>query len=195
MYPFDAEKYKPQIVSVVNGATVYDHPNGVSHLLMFQQCLSLPKLRPSLICPNQLQENKIIVDDVPKHLSPDGKSEHHISVEEMELKMPLELRGVISYLPMRYPTVEDLRMCEQVYMTSSDEWDPYSNDFERQEKAAGEEHPSRASHEICAAFTRRSEMSVVLTEVTNTLDDNWLVEGLKHARHVPPSAYTKGSCP
>ena len=103
------------------------------------------------------------MDDVPKHLSPDGKSEHHISIEEMELKMPLELRGVISYLPVRYPTAEDLFTCEQVYMTSSDKWDPYSNNFERQEKAAGEEHPSRASRKICAAFTWRSEVSVVLT--------------------------------
>ena len=110
----------------------------------------------------------------------------------MELKMPLELRVVISYLPVRYPTAEDLFTCEQVYMTSSDKWDPYSNNFERQEKAAGEEHPSRASRKICAAFTWRSEVSVVLTEVTNTLVNDWLMEELEHTRCVPPpSRYTK----
>jgi hypothetical protein len=72
---------------------------------------------PSLINPNQLRMNDILVDDIPVHLSKNELG-HCIYVSELEIRLLLELDGVISYLPTRLPTAVELEQCQHIALTS-----------------------------------------------------------------------------
>jgi hypothetical protein len=53
--------------------------------------------------------NGIEVDDVPKHLS--SKSTHSIYIPEHNIRIPLSMHGVISYVPVRKPSIQELENC------------------------------------------------------------------------------------
>jgi hypothetical protein len=63
--------------------------------------------------------------------------------------MPLEMSGVISYLPTWRPTEEELETCISYDLTSGVPWEPYSPSFREREQqkaaaAATEEMPAPA---------------------------------------------------
>jgi hypothetical protein len=66
-----SDKYKPRVVDVADGCTAFDDPvTGETFILDVFQALDMTGdlQDPSLLCPNQLRANGLIVDDVPKHL-------------------------------------------------------------------------------------------------------------------------------
>ena len=76
----------------------------------------------SLLCPNQLRHNGLIVNDTPKAF--DHTSSHSIILPG-KLELPLKIRGVLSYLQTRRPTDEELKRCEHFELTSPESWGPY----------------------------------------------------------------------
>ena len=54
----------------------------------------------------------------------------------MQLRIQLELDGVISYMPTQLPTQKEVNNCIHVTLTSPIEWDPYSEVFAQQESLA-----------------------------------------------------------
>jgi hypothetical protein len=88
----------------------------------------------TLICPNQLRHNGVVVDDVPRHLSHDGKSTHSLYFPDEQVRLPLRLKGVISYLETRLPTQDEINNCRWLTATNDTVWDPYSDSFAEQEK-------------------------------------------------------------
>jgi hypothetical protein len=131
VYPF-LNDYEPMNQApVAKVATAYDHPlSGETFILIFGQALYLgDKLRHTLIFPNQLRFNGVIVDDIPKHLSHDGKSTNSIYLPNQDVRLPLKLRGVISYLDTRDPTEYDLNNCRWLVMTNNLDWDSYDDSF------------------------------------------------------------------
>jgi len=97
-------------ISVVKAATAYDAPTGETFIIILAQALYLGEyLVYSLLCPNQLRHNGLIVDDVPRHLSPNpNNATHSIFVPEENITIPLEMRGVISLFYTRRPTQEEI---------------------------------------------------------------------------------------
>ena len=97
-----------QDIPIVQAGAAYDDPStGEIIILIINQGLyfgdSLPN---SLINPNQMRANGLEVDDVPKHLLRDpSKSTHSIYIPDHDIRLPLAIRGVISYLPIRKPTI------------------------------------------------------------------------------------------
>jgi hypothetical protein len=86
-----------------------------------------------------MRVNEIEVDDVPKHLLRDpSKSMHSIYIPDHDLQLPLAMRGVILYLPIRKLTIQEMESCRWVNLTAEAEWDPHSSDFEENEKRAHE---------------------------------------------------------
>jgi hypothetical protein len=123
VFPF-LENYDPmEKVPVARVATAYDHPStGETFILVFGQSLYLgDKLEHALICPNQARLNGVVVDDIPKHLSHDGSSTHSIYFPDENGCLPLCLRGVISYLPTRYPSYGEINNCRWLVVTGDDE--------------------------------------------------------------------------
>ncbi len=125
-------------IPIVQAGTAFDDPNtGETIILVINQGLYFGDNLPnSLINPNQMRMNGVEVDDVPKHLS--SKSTHSIYVPEYDVRIPLSMRGVISYVPVRKPSVRELETCRWINLTSDMEWDPHSEEFELNEKLAQE---------------------------------------------------------
>jgi hypothetical protein len=89
----------------------------------------------TLLNPNKLHSNGVIVYDCPKHLAPDPSVvTHSIFVPEHNLRIPLQLEGVISCIPTHYPSPMELETCHWVELTSSEDWDPHANYFAAKEE-------------------------------------------------------------
>jgi hypothetical protein len=136
VFPF-SDQYSPmEKVPVAKVGMAYDHPiTGETYILIFCQALYLgDKLEHSLICPNQARQNGVIVEYVPRHLSHDAKSTHSPYFPDEDVRLPLKLRGVISYLPTCYPSNHELDNCHWLCVTGEDEWQPYDEKFEEHAK-------------------------------------------------------------
>ena len=104
--------------------TAFGNPNsGETFVLICNESLCLgDAMDNTLMNPNQLRANGIIADDIPKHLSHDPtKAAHSIYAPQANLRIPLQLKGVISYFPSRYPTDKEIESCQWVELTSSQE--------------------------------------------------------------------------
>ena len=133
--PFTSEYEPMRNIPVAKTATAYDHPyDHETYILVTVQSLHFgEKLENTLLCPNQMRSHGIEVDDVPRHLSVDGKSSHSIYIPADDVRLPLLLHGCISYLPTRYPTDYELENCKWLMLSSYSMWDPYSDDFAYEE--------------------------------------------------------------
>jgi hypothetical protein len=94
-------------IPIATVATVWECPKTMEgFLLIINEALYFgKKLKVSLLCPNQLRNHGIQVNDTPKQF--DKKSTHSIRTEKGQ-EIPLELDGVISYLQTRKPTIEEI---------------------------------------------------------------------------------------
>jgi hypothetical protein len=89
-------------------------------------------LQQSLWCPNQLRSNGIVVEDVPQQF--DKTSNHSIYLPKQNIRLPLKMQEIVSYLPTRKPTTQELKECEWYCLTSDAKWEPYAATFARQEE-------------------------------------------------------------
>jgi hypothetical protein len=125
--------FSPQLdvmtdIPIVKAAVAYDDATtGETYILIINQALYFGNLLPHILLnPNQLRANGIIVNDIPKHLS-HGTSSHSIDFTTEGIKLPLLLKGIISYLPVRMPTQEEVDQGITLEITAENvEWEPYS---------------------------------------------------------------------
>jgi len=124
--PFIGEYQPLSDVPIASVATAWDHPEtGETYILVLNEALYFgDRMNHSLICPNQLRDFGVIVNDVPTFYDP--TSSHSIIVPTVDLELPLLMRGVFSYLDTRKPTDDELLRCKRVELTSASPWDPGS---------------------------------------------------------------------
>jgi hypothetical protein len=96
-----------------------------------------------LLCPNQLYANRWKVQDVPRQFN--AEVAHAIINLTGHLRIPLELSGMISYLPMRRLTDEELKTCFLYHLTSNIPWEPYSLSFQEREQRTAAEAATEAA--------------------------------------------------
>ena len=124
----------------------------------------------------------IVVDDVPKHLSVNCASTHSIYIPSMDLRIPLELDGVISYINTRYPNESEVENCTHISLTSSSVWEPHSETFAEQEaiitNSSGVIHPGK-SERIIFALNRKCEVMTTLSRISPALVDDDFLKGLE----------------
>jgi hypothetical protein len=72
MYQYSLISGPIENVPVVKAATAYDDPaTGITYILIIGQVVYLgTDVDHTLLCPNQLRYNGLVVDDCPKHLAP-----------------------------------------------------------------------------------------------------------------------------
>jgi hypothetical protein len=136
VHPFHPDYDAIEEVPVVQAATAYDDPDsGITYILIINQALQVPNLHTTLLNPNQMRKNGIIVDDIPKHLAhnPDMAT-HSIYIPSHDLCIPLRLKGIISGLHSRYPSIHEVENFTWVESTSSEPWDPKSAELAEQEE-------------------------------------------------------------
>jgi hypothetical protein len=131
-------KYRAiQNCPIVQAATAYtDHETGVTYMLIINQAIHVGGDLPAMLLnPNQLRSNGVIVDDCPKHLAPDPNvATHSLFFPNHNLRIPLQLRGVLSCIPTWYPTTVELETCQWIELTSSEEWDSHAETFADEEE-------------------------------------------------------------
>ena len=135
-----------QGVKIVTAAVAYDCPElFVTFVLIFPQSLYFPSMERHLICPDQLREHGIIVNDIPlSRIPPQHRTPFHHSIldPESKLHIPLRYDKPISYFHCRKPTpteINDTINHIHIYMTSELEWTPYDEVSARDENLLREQ--------------------------------------------------------
>ncbi len=130
VYPFNDTMSPMKNISTVNAAYAYDSTDGRTFILQLNQSLDFSNsMEHGLLCPNQVRINGGIVDDIPPLLDYYNTSKHAIWFRDNDIVLPFHTHGPISYLPVRFPTDEDLDFGEYIELTSPDEWTPESLDI------------------------------------------------------------------
>jgi transposase len=163
-------------------ATAWDDPaTGDVTILYINEALYFgDKMSHTLLCPNQLRSHGWKVQDVPKQF--DAESAHAIIDPTGTFRMPLEMNGIISYLPTRKPTEKELDTCLSYVLTSDVPWEPYSPSFREWEQRTAAEAASTAAPEGSTdpASTEEAQSSYVASSHTDMdpFDDGYLLERL-----------------
>ena len=123
-------------IPIASAGTVYESTeNGDLYLLIFHECIFLgPRIHNSLICPNQLRDFGLSVQDTPRRYDPN--SLHGIHIPKADLNILMSSDGVISYFDTRLPTDEEINTLPRIEMTSPLPWDPRAVHFTRDEESA-----------------------------------------------------------
>jgi hypothetical protein len=176
-------------IPIITGAVAVDSPSGNVLILQFHQALYLGEnLEGVLMCPNQVRSNGLVVDDCPRHLSANKSSTHSIHDPASDRRLPLKLRGVISYINVRKPTREEIESCDTIHMTEEREWNPYDSSFQEQEEAAtlNDEYvveDFRGSRTILSTSSQRESRESIgdqrmLASVSKCLNNEEFLKGL-----------------
>ena len=133
-----------QNVEVSTSCTAWDSPDGETYILVYGQSLFFgDALEVSLVPPNQMRANGLVVDDTPKQFTK-GRSLHGIHIPEKNMTIPFSMRGMMSYIPIRLPSEEEMESCQRIMMTSEEEWRPYSTSWAENEEVFADVDPSDA---------------------------------------------------
>jgi len=152
--PFIGEYSPLEDVPIASVATAWDCPSdGSTILLVINEALYFgDRMDHSLLCPNQLRDFGLIVNDVPKSYDPN--STHSIIIPG-QLELPLQMRGVISYLETRKPTEGELKNCPRYEITSAASWDPYKAGGD----SLGDHHGyDREAHTLSSKLARSDQI-------------------------------------
>jgi hypothetical protein len=129
------------------GTAWVDPKSGQSYLLILNECLFMGETRKhSLLNPNQLCCNGLIVQDTPTMFDP--TSTHSIYDPASGIRIPLDMNGVISYFPTYAPTLEEANLTKPIVLTSNANWAAVSAAFPSQQRiskveAAKPYHPTQ----------------------------------------------------
>jgi hypothetical protein len=162
-------------------ATAWDDPTtGKVIVLYINEALYFgDKMSHTLLCPNQLRANGWTVQDVPKQF--DAESAHAVIDPTGTFRMPLEMSGMISYLPMRRPTEKEIETCVSYNLTSDVPREPYSPSFrEREQRTAAETVSGALADSTDLTSTEEAKSSYVASSHMDVdpFDDGYLLERL-----------------
>ncbi len=130
--PFHPEYQAIKNVPIVKAATAYVSPiTGETVILVVNQALAVPNQPVTLLNPNQMRFNGLLVDDVPRFLH--QSSTHSIYDSRSDFRIPLKLRGIHSGFISHTPSKQELEECRWIELTSEAYWDPCSDAFEKNE--------------------------------------------------------------
>ena len=121
--PYNSDVYESEKdVPIISGATAYTCQNsGQTYILVIHEGLWLgPKLRHSLLNPNQLRFNGVSVFDNPFDINTT------LSIEHDDTTIPLKLSGTNIFLDTRTPTQHELDTCPHLHLTCETEWNPHT---------------------------------------------------------------------
>ena len=105
---FTNDLRKPLLLDVVHAAVMYDDPESSdSYLLVLHNAVFVESLDCALINPFITRLANIQVDECPKFLAPiPSMANHSLFFPDANIRIPLALTGIVSYLPCRMPRGE-----------------------------------------------------------------------------------------
>ena len=117
---FHPDMKEIQDVKVVTAAVAYDCPwNMVTYILIFPQSLYFPQMNHNLLCPDQMRDFGLIVNDIPLlRIQPRERTIWHHSIVDggSNLHIPLQYDKPLSFFLCRKPTSNEVTGRSIVYM-------------------------------------------------------------------------------
>ena len=115
-------------------------------MLVIHQAILIPGMPNNLLCPMQLRDHGLAVNDEPKYMALSPMDDHPaITFRDQKnprgepLRIPLELHGVTSFFPSRKLTKDEYENTHDSLRgeltAESPDWDPSSKKFQQQEDA------------------------------------------------------------
>ena len=84
----------------------YDHlESGDMYMMVLHQAILIPQMENKLLCPLQMRDNDVRVNDETKSMALTPTDNHHDIVinrsdqDQQQVNILLSIRGVISYFP------------------------------------------------------------------------------------------------
>ena len=109
---------------LANVLYAYDKPDSEVVILELNNTIYLgDRMEDSLMNPIQCEEEDIRVDVRPSRYYTDSTAQSMVFPDGTRL--PIEYHGVLPYIPIRRPTVDEVHTCRRLQLTSKDEWDPF----------------------------------------------------------------------
>jgi hypothetical protein len=130
--PYTSEYAPRKGICIASVAFSWEDPeSGKGYILIMHEALYFgDKLEHSLLNPNQIRDHGIRVDDVlPRQF--DKESTHSIYISSSDLTIPLSLNDIISGFECRKPSWEEYLLLPKIELTSSRQWCPSSDSFEK----------------------------------------------------------------
>ena len=127
-------------MTTVSGALAYDdHVTGKITILVVHQVIHVATMESNLLCPMQVRMNDVKVDKGQKVLTENPADIMHAisgkNLDDIQMTIPLSLRGVTSDFQTRNPTEEEFNSCPQLVLTyEAPICDPHSEIFNQQEE-------------------------------------------------------------
>jgi hypothetical protein len=120
------DSYAPMCnVKFANACFAYDSPDGQTYILHHYYGLDFTdNMEDSILCTNQTRASGIIVDDVPKCFDVRGTTTQSLIFPQENISLPLLLHNSIAYLPVRYPTDDDMNHGIDLHLSDDFPWDP-----------------------------------------------------------------------
>ena len=180
---FDNSASQARTCRTITGAVAYTDPRTrLVWMLIIHQGVLVPGMRHNLLCPAQMREVGVRVNDEPKHMALTPTDEHHaITVygegREVRLRIPLLLSGINAYFPSRKPTRDEFESTpteRHVDLTDEHrEWDPKSNRFQLSEETVTNRDGNLRDDKARIQLERR--VSMVLCDVPGEeiIDPEW----------------------
>ena len=124
-------------IPVVDCAIAYDcTSHNKTHILRINNALYIKNMKVNLIPPFLMRLNGIVIDECPKFLAiePDDNT-HSITVKDENIRIPLNLIGIVSYFPSRKPERSEMIHDQMIDLTPRyEDWDPHDKTYRDQEE-------------------------------------------------------------
>ena len=135
--PFTPEYEYLKKVPLVDAALMYtcEYTNKEC-LIIVRNALYVPSLDINLIPPFIVRKEGEVINDKPKiPVSDPSLDDHAIIFVKDNIKLPLKLNGIFSYFETTTPIPEQVRDCEDVFLTTPEHnWDPHTNVYASNEE-------------------------------------------------------------
>jgi hypothetical protein len=170
---------KKKAVPIVDAVIAYDCDiSGQTHLMVVYNALYIPEMKFHLIPPFVMRLSGLLVDECPKFLARNASiTNHSIFFPDHDIRIPLHLRGIVSYFPCRRPTREELNDSSLLTLNltpDTPEWNPHNEAYSALEAAMvdykGEirERDDKVTQYLLPVYT--SEIDAILRRVSRCLD-------------------------
>ena len=138
--PFKSDLGAIQDLPVSTIAIAYDDPiTFKTFILIFHEALQVAGMQHHILCPNQLRDNDILVNDTPLLYIPlADRTEHSHCIVSNDLTIPLHLNGVQSMFISRNVTTYEMsnpHLFPHIYLTADRIWEPHATMFHDNELA------------------------------------------------------------
>ena len=139
-------------VAIISAATGFTSITGRHYVLVFHECLYIPKLSHTLINPNQLRHFQTQVQDNPYTADPMS-----IKIPDGNFITSLESEGTNIFINIWSPTQKDLAFLPHIELTSQQPWEPHNIAFSATKYYAKEEMESRNISSLTMNFRKSLE--------------------------------------